>query len=152
VNTSKHCSKCNKSLWVSSFHRRKLCQKVKRYPRFKSSYKSLMYVIQNVYKLTISAAVFSRSQWSDLVRSGILLSQSVILRPTVSRPVSLGIKPPPGAYDQIFIMSDHCGFLIWGALSDERTGLSFTMYNVVELSYITTNGQSASLSWCQAPI
>jgi hypothetical protein len=67
------------------------------------------------------------------------VSQSVILRPTVSRPVYLGIKHPCGAYDQIFIMSDHCGFLIWGALSDERTGLSFTMYSVQYTVYFTVS-------------
>jgi hypothetical protein len=46
-----------------------------------------------------------------------------MLRPTVSRPVCLGIKHPFGDHDQIFITV----LLIWGAVSDERTGLSFAI-------------------------
>jgi hypothetical protein len=53
-------------------------------------------------------------------------------------------KHPSGAYDQIFSLSDHCGFLIWGALSDERTGLSFTIYNI---QYILL-----SQIWDQVPV
>jgi hypothetical protein len=50
----------------------------------------------------------------------------VILRPTVSRPDSLGTKHPFGAYDQIFITCVTVTVLfLWGALSDERSGLSF---------------------------
>jgi hypothetical protein len=49
-----------------------------------------------------------------------------MLRPTVSRPVHLGIQHPSGAYDHIFIpvkqMSVH-----EGTLPDERAALSFTI-------------------------
>jgi hypothetical protein len=50
----------------------------------------------------------------------------VMLRPTVIRPVCLGTKHPFGAYDQIFTTCVTVTVLfLWGALSDERSGLSF---------------------------
>jgi hypothetical protein len=55
-----------------------------------------------------------------------LTSLSLMLRPTVSRPVCPGIKHPSGAYDQIFITCVTVTVLfLWGALSVERSGLSF---------------------------
>jgi hypothetical protein len=55
-----------------------------------------------------------------------VLSLSLMLRPTVSQPVCLGAKHPSGAYDQIFITCVTVTvFFLWGALSDERSGLSF---------------------------
>jgi hypothetical protein len=54
------------------------------------------------------------------------VESSLILRPTISRPVCLGIKHPSGAYDKIFVIVGQLRVLLmWGALSDERTGLSF---------------------------
>jgi hypothetical protein len=51
-----------------------------------------------------------------------------MLRPTVRRPSCLGINHPSGAYDQIFYCCQTVvGLLMWGALSDERTGLSFSI-------------------------
>jgi hypothetical protein len=54
------------------------------------------------------------------------LSLSLMLRPTVSRPVCLRIKHPFGDYEHIFITCVTVTVLfLWGVLSDERTGLSF---------------------------
>jgi hypothetical protein len=45
----------------------------------------------------------------------------------VSRPVYLGVKHPSGAYDQIFISQTVAGLVMWDAVSDERSGLQFTI-------------------------
>jgi hypothetical protein len=56
------------------------------------------------------------------------LSLSLILRLTVSRSVYLGIKHPSEAYDQILITVRQLrDLLVWGVLSDKRTGLSLTI-------------------------
>jgi hypothetical protein len=44
----------------------------------------------------------------------IIQSLSLMLGSTVSRPVSLGIKHPSEAYDQILLLSDSCGFVDMG--------------------------------------
>jgi hypothetical protein len=63
----------------------------------------------------------------DPASTWVAVESSLMLRPTVSRPVCLGIKHPSGAYDQIFITDRVVCLLMRGALSDERTRLSFTI-------------------------
>jgi hypothetical protein len=77
-------------------------------------------------------AVFQQGLFLKPVRLFLQLSLSLMLRPTVSRPICLGIKHPSGAYDQIFFFRSEYGirltvtfFIPWDALSDERTGVSF---------------------------
>jgi hypothetical protein len=66
-----------------------------------------------------------------------------MLRPTVGRPVCLGTKHPFVAYDQIFITCVTVTVLfLWGALSDERSGLSFVC---------AAGPCQRSLSWVRVP-
>jgi hypothetical protein len=53
-------------------------------------------------------------------------SLSLILRPTISRPVCLGIKQM-GLQPDFYYCQTVAGLLMWGALSDERTGLWSTI-------------------------
>jgi hypothetical protein len=56
---------------------------------------------------------------------GYFVKVKVTLRLTDSQSVSLGVEPPFGAHDQIFFTVWHLRSCLCGALSDERTGLSF---------------------------
>jgi hypothetical protein len=72
-----------------------------------------------------------------------LVKVKVRLRPTVSLPICLGVKHLYEAYDQIFIaVKTVASLLIWGALSDERTGLPFT---------IAAGPRQRSHSWVRFP-
>jgi hypothetical protein len=68
----------------------------------------------------------------------------VNLRPTVSRPVCLGAGLPCGAHDQIFVFClIIAGFFMWGTLSDERTGLQFTVQLLLGLARAVTLGSKS---------
>jgi hypothetical protein len=123
-------------LWVSSSFTDVRCAKTWRdNHEFNLPYKSLLYVIQNVVKWTISALLPSGSILfccchrscscsCSLSLSLSLLVVRVILRPTVSRPVCL-IKSNFGPWPDFCYCQALTDLFMRGALSDERTGLSF---------------------------
>jgi hypothetical protein len=57
--------------------------------------------------------------------SRIKVKVKVTLRLTVSQSVSLGVEPYLEIMTRYLLLFDSYGLVLWGALSDERTGLSF---------------------------
>jgi hypothetical protein len=55
----------------------------------------------------------------------------VTLRLTVSQSVSFGVKPHLGPMTRYLLLFDSYGLVLWGALSDERTGLLLHMLLVL---------------------
>jgi hypothetical protein len=70
---------------------------------------------------TLHTALVSQSRLSSV-------KVKVTLRLTVSQSVSLGVEPHLGLMTRYLLLFDSYGLVfLWGALSDERTGLSFYM-------------------------
>jgi hypothetical protein len=90
--------------------------------------------------------------------SHLLAEVEVMLQPTVNQPVCLDVKHPSGAYDQIFITIIQLWVCWCGVISLTRERVCHIQFLLVltlafinqSQSYVTTNGQLASLSWYKA--
>jgi hypothetical protein len=90
--TSRHCKSQSQSYFTTGG-----------LPPISSSWRQPLEAHDQDYLSQLNSCDNSPYVTSFLTRRTASLSLSLILRPTVSRSVCLGIKHPSGAYDQIFI-------------------------------------------------
>jgi hypothetical protein len=70
---------------------------------------------------------------------------NVVLRPTVSRPVSWCQAPIWSPRPDFCYCQTVAGLLIWGTLADERTGLPFTIVAVLVSAFILSSESRGTL-------
>jgi hypothetical protein len=104
--------------------------------------------ISEAYEITLQSvsvhlSVYLPHSVSSEALEIVLLSIRVTLRPTVNWPVCVGVKPHLGPTTRLLLTV--VGVLMWGVLSDERTGLSWYRpliysFSVRSVSYIRKVG------------
>jgi hypothetical protein len=91
-------------------------------------------------------AISPQSSWAVISNSWQHLSTvrdrvRVTLRLTVSQSVSLGVEPHLGLMIRYLLLFDNYSLVLWGALSDERTGL--LLYTLLALANLVFLGSES---------
>jgi hypothetical protein len=84
----------------------------------------------------------------DAIHALSLYNVKVTFRSTVSRPVSLRVKPLLGPGTRFLLLSAAV-LWTWGALSDERTGLSLSL---VFINPVRTSQETLRLRYKAQPV
>jgi hypothetical protein len=91
----------------------------------------ILHNIKCVYIQNIQGLCQSRLRWADHALSLVwdcCSKLKLCYDRRFSGPASFGTKHPSGAYDRFYYCQAVAGLFMWGALSDERTGLSFASF------------------------